>query len=64
MRPVIDDPEFDVVIIGSGVAGALAGYRLAQNRARVLVLEAGGVVQFSRATCHGQQLCNLAFQVT
>jgi len=43
MRPVIDDPEFDVVIIGSGVAGALAAYRLAQNRARVLVLEAGGV---------------------
>ena len=43
MRPVIEDPEFDVVIVGSGVAGALAAYRLAQNRARVLLLEAGGV---------------------
>ncbi len=43
MRPIIDDPEFDVVVIGSGVAGALTAYRLAQNRARVLILEAGGV---------------------
>src|SRR5205807_1802031 len=36
-------PEFDVIIVGSGVAGALAGYRLAQARLKVLVLEAGGV---------------------
>src|SRR6266700_36046 len=36
-------PEFDVVIVGSGVAGALAAHRLAQSRIRVLVLEAGGV---------------------
>ena len=42
-RPIVDEPEFDVIIVGSGVAGALAGYRLAQARLRVLILEAGGV---------------------
>lgn len=43
MRPIIEEPEFDVVVIGSGVAGALAAYRLAQAKFRVLILEAGGV---------------------
>jgi glucose dehydrogenase len=33
--------DFDVVIIGAGVAGAMAAYRLAQAGARVLMLEAG-----------------------
>lgn len=33
--------DFDVIIIGSGVAGALAAYKLAQARAKVLLLEAG-----------------------
>ncbi len=39
------EPEFDVVIVGSGIAGALAAYRLAQARPqlRVLMIEAGGV---------------------
>jgi choline dehydrogenase-like flavoprotein len=31
----------DVVIVGSGVAGALIGYRLAQAGAKVIILEAG-----------------------
>jgi choline dehydrogenase-like flavoprotein len=34
---------YDVIIIGSGVAGALVAYRLAQAKARVLILEAGGM---------------------
>jgi choline dehydrogenase-like flavoprotein len=34
---------YDVVIIGSGIAGALIAYRLAKAKVRVLVLEAGGV---------------------
>src|SRR5215471_13947570 len=34
---------YDVVIIGSGVAGALVAYRLALAEMRVLVLEAGGM---------------------
>jgi choline dehydrogenase-like flavoprotein len=34
---------YDVVIIGSGVAGALIAYRLAQAKVRVLILEAGGM---------------------
>jgi glucose dehydrogenase len=43
MRPMVNEPEFDVIIVGSGIAGALAAYRLAQARYRVLILEAGGV---------------------
>ena len=34
---------YDVVIIGSGVAGALVAYRLASAKMRALVLEAGGM---------------------
>ena len=33
--------DFDVVVIGAGVAGAMLAYRLAQTGARVLILEAG-----------------------
>jgi choline dehydrogenase-like flavoprotein len=43
MRPLLDEPEFDVVVIGSGVAGALLAHRLALAKYRVLMLEAGGV---------------------
>jgi len=37
------EPEFDVVIVGSGVAGALVAHRMAEARLRVTILEAGGV---------------------
>src|ERR1700694_1396071 len=43
MRPLLDEPDFDVVIVGSGIAGALVAHRLAQAKYRVLILEAGGV---------------------
>ena len=33
--------DFDVVVIGAGIAGAMVAYRLAQAGSRVLVLEAG-----------------------
>jgi choline dehydrogenase-like flavoprotein len=33
--------QADVVIVGSGVAGAITGYRLARTGAKVLILEAG-----------------------
>jgi choline dehydrogenase-like flavoprotein len=33
--------DFDVIVIGAGVAGALVAYRLAQAGASVLILEAG-----------------------
>src|SRR5713101_4134277 len=36
-------PTYDVVVIGSGVAGALVAHRLARAKVRVLILEAGGV---------------------
>src|SRR5215472_8453704 len=39
MSPVKSD--FDVVIIGAGVAGAMVAYRLAKAGARVVMLEAG-----------------------
>ena len=40
----INEPEFDVIFVGSGIAAALAAHRLAEARYRVLILEAGGVV--------------------
>jgi len=43
MQTNLAEPDFDVIIVGSGIAGALAAYRLAQAKVRVLVLEAGGV---------------------
>jgi choline dehydrogenase-like flavoprotein len=42
----------DVVIVGSGVAGALAGYSLARTGARVLLLEAGPRVDRAKALAH------------
>lgn len=43
MQTNLAEPDFDVIIVGSGIAGALAAFRLAQAKVRVLVLEAGGV---------------------
>jgi choline dehydrogenase-like flavoprotein len=43
MRPYISEPEFDVVIIGSGIAGALVANRLARAGIKVVILEAGGI---------------------
>jgi choline dehydrogenase-like flavoprotein len=40
----VNEPEFDVIFVGSGIAAAVAAHRLAQARYRVLILEAGGVV--------------------
>src|SRR5690242_6969312 len=51
-----DDPEpFDVVIIGSGVAGALVAAQLVDRAHRVLILEAGpGSLDGERAERVGQ----------
>ncbi len=38
----VDDPQFDLVIIGSGVGGSAVAHQLAGSAARVLVLERGG----------------------
>jgi choline dehydrogenase-like flavoprotein len=43
MQTDLAEPDFDVIIVGSGIAGALAAYRLARSKIRVLILEAGGV---------------------
>ncbi len=37
--------EFDVVIVGAGMAGAMAAYKLAMRGAKVLMLEAGDEVK-------------------
>jgi choline dehydrogenase-like flavoprotein len=36
-------PTYDVVVVGSGIAGALIAYPLAKARYKVLILEAGGM---------------------
>lgn len=43
MKPNLETAEYDVVIVGSGIAGAMAGAQLAEAGYRVLILEAGGV---------------------
>jgi len=43
MQINLAEPDFDVIVVGSGIAGALAAYRLARSNVRVLILEAGGV---------------------
>src|SRR5438477_7057479 len=43
MPSKITQPEYHVVIVGSGVAGALVAHQLARKGVRVLILEAGGV---------------------
>lgn len=47
MKTTLAQPDFDVVIVGSGIAGALAAARLAAANMRVLMLEAGGVASDS-----------------
>ncbi|WP_437850273.1 GMC family oxidoreductase [Sorangium sp. So ce363] len=44
-----DRLQADVVIVGAGIAGTLAGYRLAKAGARVLVLESGPRVDRDKA---------------
>jgi len=43
MATKISQPEYDVIIVGSGVSGALIANQLARKQIRVLILEAGGV---------------------
>lgn len=40
----MNSEHYDVIIIGSGVAGALMAFHLAKAKVKVLLLEAGGVV--------------------
>lgn len=39
------DYDFDVVIVGAGIAGSLLAYKLADNKRKVLIIEAGSGVQ-------------------
>jgi choline dehydrogenase-like flavoprotein len=43
MRPILEYAEYDLVVVGSGVAGAMVAHQVAKEGYRVLILEAGGV---------------------
>jgi glucose dehydrogenase len=43
MQTNLAEPDFDVIIVGSGIAGALAASQLARAKVNVLIIEAGGV---------------------
>jgi len=47
MATTITQPEYDVIIVGSGISGALIADQLARKQIRVLILEAGGVARES-----------------
>lgn len=49
MATKITQPEYDVIIVGSGVSGALIANQLARKQVRVLILEAGGIARGSIA---------------
>jgi hypothetical protein len=40
-RQLVTERDFDVVVVGAGIGGALVAYKLAQPGARVLILESG-----------------------
>ena len=49
------DDHYDVIIVGSGVAGALCAWRLSQSgRRRILILEAGdnGITEAQHVLFH------------
>lgn len=48
MTPNVEGTEFDVAIVGAGIAGALIGWKLATAGARVVFLESGP--RFDRST--------------
>ncbi len=44
IRPTTDGSELDVLVIGAGQAGLVAGYYLAQQRLRLLIVDAGEAI--------------------
>lgn len=44
-----DSPEYDAVIVGAGIAGALVAYKLAEKGKKVLILESGPAVPADRS---------------
>lgn len=58
-RQTANKRDYDVVVIGAGVAGAMVAYRLAKAKARVLLLEAG-----SRNLSRAEMVGNYAVSTT
>lgn len=56
-----DQPDCDVAIVGSGVAGALIGWQLATSGAKVVIVEAGPT--FDRSTGVARAFSSLAPEV-
>src|SRR5690606_17834002 len=46
---MMSTPEYDLVIVGAGIAGAIVAYQLGLQGKQVLILEAGGEVPADRS---------------